>query len=303
MSKKAFLGIDGGGTKTAFLLDVDGKTFESKQKTIHPMQVREEEFIERLEAGVYDLISQAGIKVTDISHTFAAIPGFGQYPETEEMVFKSLEKVLKSKKFDVGNDCINAWAGSLDASEGINLILGTGSIGYGMDKNGNDYICGGWGPYLGDEASGYYIGNKILNIFTKISDQRLEKTPIYELVKEKLSLKNDSEIITRVIDMKRDEIASLSSVLQEGLNKNDEHAKLILEDVAKEAALIIDTIIKKLDFTSPVKVSYSGGVYNLGDILLDKIKSNLSNEVQMLKPMYSPVEGSVILAKKYYKNE
>ena len=35
MSKEIYLGVDGGGTKTAFILEKDGETFLHKEGTIH----------------------------------------------------------------------------------------------------------------------------------------------------------------------------------------------------------------------------------------------------------------------------
>ena len=40
------------------------------------------------------------------------------------------------------------------------------------------------GPLIGDEASGYWIGLKLLNLFTKMRDGRLEKDSIYDLIKK-----------------------------------------------------------------------------------------------------------------------
>lgn len=299
--KNVFLGIDGGGTKTAFLLEKDGQRYESVEKTIHPMQTSHEEFKKRLNAGLKAVSDQAGIETSDIDYSFVAIPGFGQYPETEDFVLTSLEEALGSKNFEVGNDCLNAWAGSLNAREGINLILGTGSIGYGRDSKGNSAVCGGWGPILGDEASGYYIGKKILNYFTKMSDGRMEKTYLYELLKEELGFEEDIEIISLVTKMQRDEIGSLGKILSKAIEKNDPRALEIVDDVAFEASLVINTLIKELSFDSKVKVSYSGGVYKLGDLLLEKIKSYVNEDIDLVEPLYSPVEGSLILAKKIYE--
>lgn len=299
--KNVFLGIDGGGTKTAFLLEKDGKIFECVQKTIHPMQTTEEEFTQRFTDGIDDIIKKAGIEIKDIDYTFVAVPGFGQYPETEDFVISTIEKILGSKNFQVGNDSLNAWAGSLNAKPGINLILGTGSMGYGRDEKGNSAVCGGWGPLLGDEASGFYIGKKILNYFTKMSDGRIGKTPLYYLVKEELNLEKDIDIISKVQNMKRDEIGDLGKLISKALEEKDPIALAIVDDVAMEASLIINTLVRDLRFNSKVRVSYSGGVYKIGPALLDKIKSYVKEDIDLVEPLYSPVQGSLILAKKIYK--
>ncbi len=46
--REVFLGIDGGGTKTAFVLEVNKKLYEHKEKTIHLKQISRDEFFKRL---------------------------------------------------------------------------------------------------------------------------------------------------------------------------------------------------------------------------------------------------------------
>ena len=301
MAREIYLGVDGGGTKTAFLLDADGKRFESKQITIHPKQVTKQQFFEIMKLGVGDVCEEAGIDPEEILYTFVAAPGYGQYPDTEAYIDEGIREAIGSDRFTVANDCVNGWAGSLNAKPGINLVLGTGQIGYGVDEEGNSMRSGGWGPLLGDEASGYYIGLKLLNHFTKMSDGRSDKTILYDIIREKLDLTEDMEIIDKAEKMKRDEIASLSRIFTEALDKEDPYCKVLLEEISKEAAAVIDSIIKGLNFKEEVKVSYSGGVFNLGDRLIKKIEEKFKNKIKIEKPYTNPSEGALILAKAYSK--
>ena len=301
MAREIYLGVDGGGTKTAFLLDVDGKRFESKQITIHPKQVTKQQFFEIMKLGVGDVCRKAGIDPEEILYTFVAAPGYGQYPDTEAYIDEGIREAIDSDRFTVANDCVNGWAGSLNAKPGINLVLGTGQIGYGVDEEGNSMRSGGWGPLLGDEASGYYIGLKLLNHFTKMSDGRSDKTILYDIIREKLGLKEDMEIIDKAEKMKRDEIASLSRIFAEALDKEDPYCKELLEEISKEAAAVIDSIIKGLNFKEEVKVSYSGGVFNLGDRRIKRIEEKSKNKIKIEKPYTDPSEGALILAKAYNK--
>lgn len=130
------------------------------------------------------MIRKGGINPSDITYSFISITGYGQYPDTEEYINEGIRRFVNSDRFSIDNDCVNGWAGSLNGNPGINIVLGTGAIGYGVDINCNSMRCSGWGPLIGDEASGYWIGLKLLNLFTKMSDGRLEKDSIYDLVKK-----------------------------------------------------------------------------------------------------------------------
>ena len=83
MSKDIYLGVDGGGTKTAFILEKDGEVFLHKEGTIHLSQISREEFKKRIGNAVENLTKQAGISSDEIAYTFVSVPGYGQYPEDE----------------------------------------------------------------------------------------------------------------------------------------------------------------------------------------------------------------------------
>lgn len=72
--------------------------------------------------------------------------------------------------------------------------------------------CGGWGPLIGDESSGYYIGKQLVNIFTRQSDGRFPRTNLYNLMKEELNIDYDFEIIPLTYSMTRDELAGISKI-------------------------------------------------------------------------------------------
>ena len=71
--REVFLGIDGGGTKTAFVLEVNKKLYEHKEKTIHLKQISRDEFFKRLKNGIEILVKKAGIEISDIDFTFLAM--------------------------------------------------------------------------------------------------------------------------------------------------------------------------------------------------------------------------------------
>lgn len=299
MSKDIYLGVDGGGTKTAFILEKDGETFLHKEGTIHLNQVSRDEFKKRIKNAVDTLTEQAKITNKEIGYTFVSVPGYGQYPDDEAFIDQSLREILGTDNFKVGNDCLNAWAGSLNAKPGINLILGTGSIGFGLDDKGSTLRCGGWGPLIGDESSGYYLGLRLINYFTKQSDGRLDKTMLYDLIKKEFNINDDFEIIPMTDCMTRDELASMGKILGKLIENKDECALELMDKAGYEAALTINTLARNLDFEGKVLSSYSGGVFNLGDTLIEKIEQYLDKNIELVKPFADPTQGALILARKY----
>ena len=202
----------------------------------------------------------------------------------------------------VGNDTENAIAGSLIGQSGIHLIAGTGSIGIGIDLDGNQYRAGGWHHLFGgDEGSGYWIACRLLEHFTKQADGREEKTRLYDLVMQRLSLKKPEEMLSRVIEEwngSRDRIASLSRIVLEGAEAEDPVCRSIYREAAGELAEIAEAVAGKGNFGNPIPVSWSGGVFHSGGYLLDPLKESLPERFRLMAPFMGPAGGGVFLAMK-----
>ena len=76
-----------------------------------------------------------------------------------------------------------AGGGSLACRAGINLVAGTGAIGFGKDSFGKTARSAGWGYFCGDEGSAYWLGKQLISIFGKEADGRKAKTPLYDIVR------------------------------------------------------------------------------------------------------------------------
>lgn len=295
-----YLGIDGGGTKTHFLLaDENGNILaESIQPTCHYMQCGFDGVYEVLKNGADYCKKQAGI--TKINVVFAACAGYGDIDQDCARIEEQVYKAFPGSIIRIGNDAENALAGSLGGECGINIIAGTGSIASGIDESGHFVRCGGWHHIFGgDEGSAYWIACKIIQEFTKQSDGRKPKTRLYHYLKEVLHLNNDSDILTLCVsewDFDRTKIASLARYCSELADQQDEAALLILKEAASELAQIILATYEQLSLKDPVTISYSGGVFHAGKYILDPLRACLPDTFQFLKPRYSPAEGALLLA-------
>lgn len=297
-----YLGVDGGGTKTAFaLISQDGRILaHTTAGTSHPDQIGMEQVRVTLQQGVNEVCSQAGISVSDITFSFWGLPGFGEnlahVPQLENMA----EEILQSKNFRCGNDVEAGWAGSLACQPGVHLVAGTGAIGYGVDRKGNTARSSGWSEIFGDEGSAHWLGKHLLELFSKQSDYRLERTPLYELVRDKLELERDLDLMAIIGDLsKRDEIAKLAVVVYEAAQRDDEQAIALFKEAAFEHSLTVKAIIQQLDFPAdqPIPVSYSGGVFKSGDFILKPLQDYLTpHGATLVQPTLSPVVGACLYA-------
>jgi N-acetylglucosamine kinase-like BadF-type ATPase len=171
-----YLGVDGGGSKTAFaLIDADGRVLA--RATAPSSYYFAEGFgvVERaLTQGITDICTQAGIEPSDIDSAFFGLPGYGEASGDVEQLDAVPGRVLGHDRYSCDNDMVCGWAGSLAGEDGINVISGTGSMTYG-ERLGTGHRVGGWGELFGDEGSAYWIATQGLNAFSRMSDGRLAR--------------------------------------------------------------------------------------------------------------------------------
>lgn len=301
-----YLGVDGGGTKTAFMLiDEKGNILaETIKDTIDFARIGSCSFKKRIRKGIKEICYKCNSDIKDISYSCFGVPGLGDeiirdIPVIEEVI----GNILRGKDFICVNDVEVGWAGSLGCQSGIHLVAGTGSIGYGRNYNGKSARSSGWGHVFGDEGSAYWIGMKLINIFTKQSDGRINKTILYDLVRENFNLKEDFNLIPilyKDLKLKRNEIAKLAMIVYEAAKLGDITAVEIYKEAAYELSLIVNGIMKKLDFNGKdrdILISYSGGVFNSKDFIIKPLKEYiLSSRAKLIKPMLKPVTGAAMYA-------
>ena len=210
--------------------------------------------------------------------------------------------IIDQSKYACNNDTVCGWAGSLACADGINIVSGTGSISYGQNK-GTSARCGGWGELFGDEGSGYWISREGLNVFTKMADGRLEISILHQMLREHLKLTRDLDLPGIVLDKwlgERRKIASISTVVCEAARAGDAHAIDIYNRAGIELAEIVEATRRQAGFDDQetVKLSYSGGIFNSEDMILNPLKNALKSNYELIKPRFSPVIGAALYAAK-----
>ena len=213
------------------------------------------------------------------------------------------EALLGHRRYRCGNDMVCAWAGSLGGEDGINIVAGTGSIGYG-ERRGRSARAGGWGEMFGDEGSAYWIGVRGLNSFTRMSDGRLPKGPLHTAFRTAFGLGADLDLCAKVMNAhSRGSIAALCKVVARAAHAGDVEAVSIFEDAARELAAVVEAVRQGLQFETDkaVPLSYSGGVFEAGALVLEPFQRHLdeqSGSYCLRAPIVMPSGGAAIYAAK-----
>ena len=295
-----WIGIDGGGTKTKFLaVDESGKRRASHITGGTYYHLNGVETVcARLVEGITAVKGN-----NDILGICFGMPGFGESSASDDEAVEQIRATLEPYNLHIVNDVEVGWAGSLALSPGVNIVAGTGSIAYGRNQNGISARSGGWMEFFSDEGSGYWLGRKALELFAKQSDGRLPKDKLYELLRAHLNLHNDNEMNSLVRDTyapSREKTASLQRVLFEAAKAGDRSAIKLYEEAGQELALIADAVIRKLKFNSIPTLSYSGGIFETGELILKPFRASMKMQAKLAAPVLEPVEGAVLLAVKRF---
>lgn len=293
------IGVDAGGTKTLLALyDQDGnKLNETVMESCHYMRVGASGMGRILKEGVNTLCQKQGISPRDIVLSLG-LAGYGREEKVRRMLEEALKAAFPETKLILHNDVETALEGAFLGGDGLMLISGTGSIAF--LKQGNEVKrCGGWGYAFGDEGSAYWIAKKLLEVFAKEDDGRLEKTALHGLLLERLNLSQGADLITYVMkDLQNDrnQLAKLAVLAGEAAALGDPLALLIYEEAAKELAALANTLVKGIEKSVPLAVY--GGVFQAGNWILKPLKANLSENLHLMEPKAPPEYGAYLLAKK-----
>ena len=205
-----------------------------------------------------------------------------------------------TKNFDIVSDlyiCLKA----VDTVPVVFLISGTGSMGMAEDRNGKFYTVGGWGPLLGDQGSGYYIGLRGIRAAVKFFDGVGGSSTLLNRVKQYFDIVKLEDLIKEVYNppIEKDIVAKFAINVLEAAQAGDEISKSIIEDATSylvKCALKLYTEVGEAD----VDLAVYGGCFRQSDYFYNMFKDKLHQQqkVNVKFPKYKPVEAALIMAGK-----
>ena len=305
MSAGFYLGVDGGGTKTEFVcLNASGaeRIRFSTGGTYHP-EIGVEEVVARLRLGIERACAAMEVDAAALSHVFFGLPAFGEDSAADARIQAACGDLLGHDRYTCSNDMICGWAGSLACGDGINVIAGTGSIAYGRCGE-HEARAGGWGEIFSDEGSAYWVAVKGLTAFSRMSDGRTEKGPLYTLLRERLDLRDDIDLCSKVMTAdakRREDIAALAPLISQAAQAGDSEAAAILDDAGSSLAKLALAIRRSLPFAhdQQVAVSWSGSVFTKAEAVRQRFVEQLEAQASFdfVEPRHDPAYGAALYAR------
>ncbi len=301
-----FLGVDGGGTKTAFaLIDRQGQVLaRNEQSSAYYLEVGMDGAADVLARGCAGLFAAAGVTASDIAFAFFGLPAYGEDRAVQAQLDALPRAVLGHARYLCDNDMVCSWAGSLACADGISVIAGTGSMAYGR-IGGQGARAGGWGELFSDEGSAYWIARAGLALFSRMSDGRAPRGPLHGLLRTRLALQDDLDLCQVVygeLKGERSKVAALSRLVSEAAALGDAQAAAILGSAALEVVALVDAVRGQLgvDPGTEVTVSYSGGLFGVEGPLRAPfarvLAASSAGAYRLIAPRLPPVLGAAVYA-------
>ena len=101
-------------------------------------------------------------------------------PDAARALGHALLASLRAERVAVTSDAVIAHAGALNGQPGVVLIVGTGVVALAIDADGALRTADGWGPWLGDEGGGAWIGAAGLRAALRAHDGRGPSTTLLD---------------------------------------------------------------------------------------------------------------------------
>jgi N-acetylglucosamine kinase-like BadF-type ATPase len=283
---RTYLGVDGGGSKTRFLLiDAEGRVRGAHTDgPAYHVEIGLETLERMLAHGIERTLEQAGIAPATLTFAFLGLPAYGEDRTVQAELDAAPAAALPNGQYRCGNDMVCGWAGALAGAEGINIVAGTGSIAYG-EYAGRCARAGGWGELFSDEGSAYWLAREGLRLFSRMSDGRSPRGALYEILRRHFALSDDLDLCAALYGKstsQRSQLAQLSRLVAEAASAGDAAARGLFTQAVSELADIVDAVRDQLQV--PVEMdlplSYSGGLFQLRELLLAPFEAALNGRAR-----------------------
>lgn len=295
--KNYYLGIDGGGSKTAFAL-IDESEHLVYYKECGPSALDTVSFAE-LERVLREGTKEILFRVKAI---FAGLGGIVSEAHIEKVkaMLRELPVCDSDTLIDAGNDAINALYGGLGGRDGLILIAGTGSVCFGK-RNGKYWRSGGYCYQEGDAGSAYDLGRKALQHLARVLDGRRQKSAFSKAVSERIGCYSYESLTSFIASGARTEVASLAKLVTE--YSDDPHAKKIIESGVNEVLEMIRAVYETLEFDSETPFTVIGSLGNAPTLyrkLLLEGVGEISKNLVYREKRYEAYMGSALKAKEMH---
>ena len=275
------VGVDGGGSKTHVVV-ADGRGKELASLTGEASAVRPGDALHSAE--VISRLVRECLAIAEREDRpralVAGVAGVGREDERRALL-RALEGAKLAEDVQVVPDALIALEDAFGEGAGILLVAGTGSVAFGRGPTGHVVRCGGWGPVIGDEGSGAWIGRRALSVVTAAHDGREPETRLVGAVLTALELDEVDQLVAWAASASTKDLAKLAAPVLTLAAERDLRANSICTIAAEELVIHVRTLARQLfvDERVSLPVALAGGLMQRGSFLRRLVEHRLKTAV------------------------
>lgn len=202
-------------------------------------------------------------------------PGAMQAPAAARRLAEQLANSLPARMVAVTSDAITSHAGALGGRPGVVLAAGTGAVTVAIGADGRFRRVDGWGPWIGDEGSGAWLGRNGLQAAARAGDGRGPPTVLSEAADRQFGSIDELAAKLGSDPNPARRVAAFAPAVADAAHNGDPVAAQLLEACAAALASSMIAAAEALKAPGPVTAVILGGLINLGSILLDPLYAAL----------------------------
>src|SRR5437868_4482949 len=275
--KEKILGVEGGGTKTAWVLvertGAGGADPGSQLRILDQGRLPSSNFrLERPDR----LRAIFGELPSEIDRAGIFLAGCGT-AEDRQSLSRLCAEIWPNARIVTGSDRESGLAAALGNGDGIVVNAGSGSFVTGRrgDKIEN---AGGWGHILGDAGGGYFLSIQALRLLLREYDLHRSEMQFAAKVLHALSLNNLDEVVRWAQTADKMEIALLAPVVFEAAAGGDARVMEIIEEGARVLGEYTEAVASRLRLLAP-KVVLMGGLFHRDSIYTHAFRRRLKKNL------------------------
>src|ERR1043165_114775 len=268
------LGVEGGGTKTAWVLvetvadtrDPDFRILDSGKLPPSNFRLTTPERLRAILAELPKQIDRAGVFLAGCATE-----------EDRGAIRQICLEIWPNAKIVTGSDRDSGMAAALDHGDGIVVNAGSGSSVTGR-RGDRIEKAGGWGHILGDAGGGYFLSIEALRIVLREHDLHHSEMQLIAKILPALGLNNLDELVRWVQTADKMEIAMLASVVFDAASGGDSRMMQIIEEGGRVLCEYTEAVASRLHLLAP-KVALIGGLFYRDSIYMHAFRRRLKKNL------------------------
>ena len=244
-SKQCYIGVDGGGTKTALgIYDHSGQCLASTVcPSLNYHVIGVDAALRHLRQGI-ETLCESGAEIAAVGIGDPAIDDVSE--SASALQFASAVREMLGVPVYIRSDAYMTLYGlTRGECPGVLVISGTGAMAMAENAERKLFVAGGWGRLTGDEGSGYFIGLEGIRAALHAADDISPATSLTDAVLTHFRCKSPREMIDVFYGETEPDVAGFARIVGDCAEVGDRAAIEILHRAARYLADYVSVLIEK----------------------------------------------------------